>query len=120
MRREFCLLLVLAIVGCGENQESTSPSTQFGPPENLKALSVNSSTVGLQWTPPSGQPDSLGGYVVQWGNNKDTLGKTAVSYLADSLTQGEKTFTVYARRVSGTVSDGAVIKWEPADRFDSP
>ena len=120
MLKKLYLLLVLVLVGCGENQDSTSPSTQFGPPENMKALSVNATTVGLQWTAPTGQPDSLGGYVVQVGNSKDTLGPTAVSFMADSLTPGEKTFTVYARRKSGTLSDGAVIKWAAAARFDVP
>jgi hypothetical protein len=121
MRDTICLLfLALALVGCGENQDTTSPATSFGPPENLKALAVNATTVGLQWTAPTGQPDSLGGYVVQVGNSKDTLSKTTLSYLADSLTAGEKTFTVYARRKSGTLSDGAVIKWAPAARFEGP
>ena len=120
MRKQLCLLLVLALVGCGENEETTSPSTKLGPPENMKALSVNGSTVGLQWSPPGGELDSLGGYVVQIGNARDTLAKTILSYAADSLTPGEKTFTVYSRRVSGGLSDGAVIKWGPAARFDSP
>lgn len=120
MRKELYLLLVLAVVGCGKNQESTSPSLQFGPPENLRAQSVNNTTVALLWVAPSGQPDSLGGYVVQVGNARDTLDRTATSFLADSLTPGEKTFAVYARKKSGTLSTGAVIKWAPAARFDSP
>lgn len=119
MRKELCLLLVAVFMGCGENEESTSPSPQ-GAPENLKALSLNGTTVGLQWTAPSGPADSLGGYVVQVGNSRDTLGKLAVSFIADSLTAGEKTFIVYALRKSGTLSNGAVIKWAPASRFDSP
>ena len=119
MRKELCIVLVLAFVGCGENQSTTSPSA-LKAPENLKALSVNGTTVGLQWTPPSGQSDSVGGYVVQVGSTRDTLGKTQLSYLADSLTPGEKTFTVYALRVSGALSDGAVITWAPASRFDTP
>ncbi len=120
MHKELRLLLLLVLAGCGENLDTTSPSTQVGPPENLKALSVNGTSVGLQWTPPSGPADSLGGYVVQWGAKRDTLGKTALSFVADSLTQVEKTFTVYSRRVSGALSDGAEIKWAPAARFDSP
>src|SRR5512140_3064372 len=120
MRNERCLLLVLVLAGCGENEDTTSPSSQFGPPENLKALSVNATSVRLQWTAPSGQPDSLAGYVVQVGNSRDTLDRTATSFLAVSLTPGEKAFTVYARRKSGTLSEGAIIKWAPAARFDVP
>jgi hypothetical protein len=119
MRRELILVLALAIAGCGENQDTTSPSA-VGAPENLKALSVNSATVGLQWSAPTGQSDSVGGYVVQVGSVRDTLGKNQLSSLADSLTPGEKTFTVYTRRLSGALSDGAVIKWAPAARFDVP
>ncbi len=118
MRKELCLLLVLAVVGCGENQ-STSPENQSGPPQNLKALSVNSTTVGLQWTAPTGQADSLAGYVVQSGSKRDTVSKLITSFLADSLPPGEATFTVYARSLSGALSQGAVIKWAPAARFDS-
>jgi hypothetical protein len=119
MCRELILVLALAIAGCGENQDTTSPSA-VGAPENLKALSVNSATVGLQWSAPTGQSDSVGGYVVQVGSVRDTLGKNQLSFLADSLTPGEKTFTVYTRRLSGALSDGAVIKWAPAARFDVP
>jgi hypothetical protein len=119
MRKELCLVLILGIMGCGENEDTTSPSSQ-APPGNLKALSVNNRSVGLQWTAPTAPPDSLGGYVVQVGTRKDTLAKTTVSFLADSLTTGEKTFTVYALHKSGTLSDGAVIKWAPAARFDTP
>jgi hypothetical protein len=119
MRRELILVLALAIAGCGENQDTTSPSA-VGAPENLKALSVNSATVGLQWSAPTGQSDSVGGYVVQVGSVRDTLGENQLSFLADSLTPGEKTFTVYTRRLSGALSDGAVIKWAPAARFDVP
>ncbi len=117
MHKELRLLLLLVLAGCGENQDTTSPSTQVGPPENLKALSVNGTSVGLQWTPPSGPADSLGGYVVQWGAKRDTLGKTALSFVADSLTPVEKTFTVYSRRVSGALSDGAEIKWATGGAF---
>jgi len=93
MRKELCLLLVAVFVGCGENEESTSPSPMAAP-QDLKALSLNGTTVGLQWKAPSGPTDSLGGYVVQLGNSRDTLGKMATSFIADSLTAGEKTFIV--------------------------
>ncbi len=118
MRKELCLLVMLGLLGCGENQ-STNPTNQIGPPGNLKALSVNSTTVGLQWTAPTGQADSLGGYVVQVGSKRDTLGRLVTSFMADSLPQGEATFTVYSRSVSGSLSNGTVIKWAPAARFDS-
>ena len=92
-----------------------------GAPENLKALSVNGTTVGLQWTAPSGQQDSIEGYVVQMGSSRDTLAKTTLSYLADSLTaRRERTLHRLCPSHFGHLSDGAVIKWAPASRFDGP
>ncbi len=117
----YVALLSLGILSnCGENIESLDPADSFGPPQDLKALSVNDSTVSLQWSAAVGASDSLfQGYVVQWDSNQDSVSKTILSYTVDSLSPGQKEFTVRSFKADGQVSDGAVITWAPAARFDS-
>jgi hypothetical protein len=119
--RLFISLVSLAtLFGCGDNIESPEPSDAFGPPQDLKALSVNDSSVSLQWSAALGASDSLfQGYIVQWDSNQDSVSKATLSYKVDSLSPGQKEFMVRSFRTDGQVSVVAVIRWAPAARFDS-
>ena len=112
--------LTLVGLACGKNTDTTSPSDQLGPPQNLKAQSIGRSTVGIVWSPPAAGVDStFAGYLVLWNGGRDTLGTTALSDVIDSLATGETAFSIYARKNNGTLSGAATIRWAPADRFDS-
>ncbi len=112
------LLSFAILFGCGEIIESLEPSDSFGPPQDLKALSVNDSTVRLHWSAAVGASDSLfQGYIVRWDSNQDSV--ETLSYRVDSLSPGQKEFLVRSFKTDGQVSDGAVITWAPAARFDS-
>jgi hypothetical protein len=118
-----CTVLALAalIPGCGENQQGPATGSTFGPPQNLKALSVNESTIRLQWSAAAGADDSLfAGYIILWANKRDTLAKTTLDYTIDSLGLGQVIVTMYSYKVDGDLSDGATIRWAPAARFDAP
>jgi hypothetical protein len=120
LQRYAAFLALSILFGCGKNIESLGPSDIFGPPQNLRALSVNESTVSLQWSAAGGASDSLfQGYIVQWEGNQDSLSKSTLGYTVDSLSSGVKMFTVRSFRSDGQVSDEALISWAPAARFDS-
>jgi hypothetical protein len=111
----------LVVLGCGDNLASPTQQSELGPPANLKAFSVDASTVRLQWGPAPGASDSLfAGYRVQWGGVVDSVGKAVLLFDADSLLPGEILFTVISRKVNGELSNGATIRWAPAARFDVP
>ena len=115
----FAVLLLMP--GCGENLESPAQTSEFGPPANLKAYSVSASTVRLQWGAAPGAGDSVfAGYTVQWGGTADPVGNNVLQYDADSLFPGEILFTVVSRKLNGDLSNGATIRWAPAERFDAP
>jgi hypothetical protein len=106
--------------GCGPNEATDPTLSTIGPPQNLKSVSLNKSTVGLKWDPPLGASDSsFAGYTVQYGNRTDTLARVSTTYVADSLGAGESTFAVSVRTKDGRSGDGAMIRWAPAERFVS-
>lgn len=116
----FLGVITAVVAGCGDNLPSPPPSNSFLPPGGLKAFSVNQTTVALQWDPANGASDStFQGYIVQTGSQRDTLGKDATAFLADSLPPGESAFFVYSLKTNGVRSDAATIHWAPAWRFDS-
>src|SRR5512135_3717966 len=87
----------LLALACGTKNSATEPGEQANPPQNLKALAINRSTVGLQWSPPAGGLDSTyAGYLVQWTGGRDSLGISGLSYIVDSLSSGESTFTIFS------------------------
>jgi hypothetical protein len=115
------LALAALVPGCGENQQGPSTGSTFGPPQDLKALSVNENTVRLQWSAAAGADDSLfAGYIALWATRRDSLTKTTLSYTIDSLPPGQVIVTMYSYKTDGQLSDGATIRWAPAARFDSP
>ena len=112
--------MCLFALACGTKNSATGPGEQVSPPQDLKALSINRSTVGLEWSPPSGGLDSTyAGYLVQWNGGRDSLGNAVLADIIDSLGSGESAFTVFSRKKNGSLSDGLTIRWAPADRFDS-
>lgn len=116
------LLLVMLAIGCGDNVLQNPPSqSTISPPQNIRALSVNESTVSLSWTASTSASDTIfGGYTVYWGTRQDTVGATILSYTIDSLAAGEIVVSVRSRSRSGTLSEAATIRCAPAARFDSP
>ncbi len=115
-----CVILAVVLMGCGENLENPTPTTQFPPPTGLKALSVSQSSIRVQWTAPAGSTDStFAGYIVQLNGRSDTIPPAALTFRADSLPAGVATFSVYALRTDGLRSDPASIRWAPAARFDT-
>ena len=107
------------LVGCGENLEGPAAGGAPGRPRDLKALSVNSTTVGLQWLAPSGSDTTLSGYVVSWGSTTDTISRTTTTYSAGGLGPGLLSFNVLAVNNAGTAGAPVSIVWAPAARFDS-
>lgn len=119
MRRfsPFMLFFTVLALGCGDSVPTPAPSTPFGPPSGLKALSVNQSSVSIQW---SGATDTtVQGYIAQVGARTDTLPRTTNMSIAYGLPSGESTFFVYSLGKDGLRSDPATIRWAPAARFDS-
>lgn len=116
----YVLLVAAAVYGCGDNLETPAPVVTFSPPTGLKAVSVNQSTIRFQWLPASAAGDStFDGYIAQVPGRTDTLSKTTLSLVADSLAPGAVTLSVYSLRIDGVRSEPTSIAWAPASRFDS-
>lgn len=112
------LALGLMLCGCGEN--TGGPTGFVGTPRDLKAISLDASTIELFWSPPDGLVDSLfAGYRIQYLGRDETIPKTSLSYIAGSLPQGDVVFTLFVRGSGARVSDGVAFRWAPAARFDS-
>lgn len=113
--------LALVFLSCGENLAGPgTESSSFLPPKDLKALSLNSASIQLSWSPPGGASDSvLRGYVIRWGTEEDSVGKATLACRVDSLSPGETLFFVYSRNLTGELSEPMAIRWAPAARFDS-
>jgi hypothetical protein len=123
-RRGVVLLLVLsfAAIRCGENVADVN-SGAYAPPGNLKAYSVDRSTVQLEWTAPSGVNDSLfKDYLIMWANGtkEESISKGVLTYTVDSLNSGTNVFTLFSRDINNVVGTGASINWAPAERFPGP
>jgi hypothetical protein len=121
-QKKTALLAALTIVvlfgGCGDN--TGGPVGSVGIPKDLKAISLDQSTIQLQWSPPEGIVDSVfEGYRIQYLDRDETIPKTSLSYVAASLPPGDVVFTLFARGSRARLSDGVSIRWAPAARFDS-
>jgi hypothetical protein len=110
-------VVLLTLAGCGDNL--AGPVTSASAPRNLKALSVNESTVFLQWNAPADADSAFGGYRLEYGSAGIELSKNQLSYSVTSLQPGEQEFTVYSLKSNGARADGSTIRWAPATRFDS-
>jgi hypothetical protein len=116
------LVLILAFIffGCGDNIENPPATVVLSPPQTLTAVSLSSTSVRIQWSPPATGVDSAFlGYLVTVGTRVDTLSRAQLSYMKDSLSTGAVTFSVAAFKQGGTRSANANITWAAAARFDS-
>jgi len=117
-----CLVpFVLLAAGCGDNLQTGNVELTFSPPVDLKAYAASETVVSLSWSAsPDAAESSFLGYIVELEGEEDSIPASSLSYLADSLSPGTKTFIAYAYRSDGPRSSGATIRWAPAARFDSP
>ena len=126
LRSLAALLLGAISLQCGNNNSTGPGSTLVGPPVGLKALSVNSTTVSLQWsTPATGTDSTLAAFVLQRGPAPNAVNDTvpAASLTFDEtgfpVGTGATPFAVISLRRDGSMSEPASITWAPAARFDS-
>jgi hypothetical protein len=114
------LILFVFACGCGDNIGNPPASIVLSPPQNLKALSLSSTSVRIEWSAPATGVDStLLGYIVAGGGRTDSVSVTQRSIIKGGLLTGPSTFSVYAFKLDGTRSNAATITWAPAARFDS-
>ncbi len=116
-----CLTALAGILGsgCGEHIDSPVIAVTFGPPQGLSAVSQTGSSVTLHWQPGIGADDpTFLGYIVVVGGAEDSVPKTQLGYLAESLPSGSSFFTVHSYQSDGPRSDPASISWAPAERFE--
>jgi hypothetical protein len=121
--RALVLLSLLAAfsTGCGDNIEPVIYAVTFGPPQDLKALSLTKSSISLSWSAGIGSDDpEFLGYIVEVDGVEDSLARTSLSYVADSLPPGPTSFVLYSYRSDGPRSNFTTIQWAPADRFNAP
>ncbi len=112
-------LLACVAAGCGENLAPPFGEL-IGPPLNLKALSIDSNSVRLQWDPPALSSDTnFAGYQVEYLGIVQPLPKTATTYTASPLPSGQTEFLVRSRQADGRIGDPVSITWAPAYRFEN-
>jgi hypothetical protein len=119
MKSLIALCVAALLAGCGDTLEGPASTGTPGRPRDLKALSVNSTTVALQWSAPSGSDTTLSGYVVSWGVTPDTVSRTVTQYSVSGLGPGLLSFSVLSLGNAGTAGAPVSILWAPASRFDS-
>ncbi len=112
--------LFLFYLNCGDNITQAPGTSGVGSPQNLKAFSRSATSVGLTWAAPADLTDSTFlGYQITWGNKRDTVPPSVLSYEVDSLPAGETLFNVASRVAGASPGTPASIRWAPAARFDS-
>ena len=112
-------LATLLFSACGEHMDSPVFAVTFGPPQNLSAVSQSATSVTLHWQPGIGADDpTFLGYIVVINGAEDSIPKTQLGYLADSLPPGPAQFTVHSYQSDGPRSDAAMITWAPAERLE--
>jgi hypothetical protein len=114
------ILVALFLICCGENIQTVIPGSPIPPPKSLQALSLNDSSVQLQWSGPGASLDTLlRRYVIRWPGREDSVSTSVLVYVAKPLRPAETLFQVLARSKGGDLSDGVSIRWAPAARYDS-
>jgi hypothetical protein len=119
--KKLLVLAVLLVGGCGEHIP-TPPTViiTVDPPQQIRGVAVNQSTIRLQWSAPAAATDSaFAGYIIAHSTSNDTIGPSSLHYVADSLFPGVVTFMLYSLLTSGQRSDGAIFRWATAERFDT-
>jgi hypothetical protein len=119
VRRLWLMPLGLIALQCGDNLAPQLYTNLF-PPAEVKALSVDNSTIELTWSAPQGTPDSvLKDYVISWGGSRDSVPKQVHAFRANSLV-GMTVFTLFSRGKNRQLSDAVTMRWAPAWRYSSP
>ena len=109
----------LLLWACGEHMDSPVYAVTFGPPQNLKAVSQSATSVTLHWDPGIGADDpTFLGYIVVINGVEDSIPKTELGYLAESLPAGPVLFAVHSYQSDGPRSNAATITWAAADRLE--
>ncbi|MDH4070378.1 MAG: fibronectin type III domain-containing protein [Ignavibacteria bacterium] len=115
----FGVLFALVLAGCGEHIQDPQMAVTIGPPQSLGAVSQTGSSVTLHWSAGIGDGDpTFLGYIVDYGGIEDSVPKTQLGYLAESLPPGATLFNVHSYQSDGPRTDPATILWAPADRFE--
>jgi hypothetical protein len=111
--------LLVGALGCGENLAPPFGGV-FAPPKDLKALSIDSSTVRLEWTPPDGALDSrFDGYQIDYLGKTETVSRTVQAWDAKGLPPGLVNFSIRSRTTEGRTGDPVTIAWAGAKRFEN-
>jgi hypothetical protein len=111
---------VLSLSGCADNPASPSDALQSLAPLDLVAVSIDDSTVGLQW----GAPDNyVSVYLVSWrGEQQHDTGSfiaSATTVSVGRLHSGQPYIFEVAALRGGSLSPTAEVRWAPAMRFKS-
>ncbi|MCK5571143.1 MAG: hypothetical protein KAJ12_00210 [Bacteroidetes bacterium] len=118
-RLAICVFLLVALPGCGENVAPDPIDLSPYLPQHLSALSVDRSTVRLQWEQPQAVNDTiLAGYIMEFAGRRDTVTKTTTDYTASGLLPGLVNFVISPLASDGRTAQGVTMLWAPADRFD--
>ncbi len=118
-RLAICVFPVVALLGCGENVAPDPIDLTPYLPQRLSALSVDGSTVGLQWEQPQAVNDTiLAAYIIEFASRKDTVTKTTTDYTASGLLPGLVNFVISPLASDGRRAQGVTMLWAPAERFD--
>ena len=114
-----CAAVVLLFGGCGEHMDDPEQAITFGPPGSLGAVSQSTSSITLHWTAGIGAGDpTFLGYIIAYNGIEDSVPKTQLGALIESLPPGVTTFDVHSYQSDGPRSDAASISWAPADRLE--
>lgn len=112
------VVLCIAAPGCADN--TSPPVAEFGPPTNVLAQSVNATSVSLSWGPPAGVTDTLlAGYIISYGDIRDSIPATPRLYTALNLAPGITSFSLQAVSMESQYSASVGKSWAPAARYDS-
>jgi hypothetical protein len=118
-RLAICVFLFVALLGCGENVAPDPIDLSPYLPQHLSALSVDKSTVGLQWEQPQAVNDTiLAGYIIEFAGRRDTVTKTTTDYTASGLLPGLVNFVLSPLASDGRTAQGVTMLWAPAERFE--
>jgi len=115
--------VVLFATACNENTTDPPPPTAPNAPTDLKATSVNETTVGLAWTPDvaGASATEFEVTIVEEGTTTESTVKVAGTFDkvdVGGLTEG-KVYNFTVRAMNDTAHSGptATIKWAPAKRY---
>jgi hypothetical protein len=114
------IVLLAVLIGCGDEAPPENDGLIVGPPLNVRALSVDGTTVRIAWDQPGGaNTETVRGYRVRWDNRRDTLPFPSNDYTASVRPPRVVTFSLATLLTTGVATDSVTIAWAPATRYDS-